>query len=167
MILDRFNLTDRVAIVTGAGKGIGAGCAFALADAGAHVALAARTESDLEAVAEQIDARHRRALVVPTDVTEREQLEHLVTRTADELGGVDIVVNNAGGWDPRPLLQTSPRNMEAAFKFNVLAAFSLTQLCIPHLAKRGNGSVINISSARRAWSSRASLPMRPPRVRSQ
>ena len=108
MILDRFNLTDRVAIVTGAGKGIGAGCALALADAGAHVALAARTESDLEAVAEQIDARHRRALVVPTDVTEREQLEHLVARTADELGGVDILVNNAGGWDPRPLLQHEP-----------------------------------------------------------
>ena len=146
MILDRFNLTNRVAIVTGAGKGIGAGCALALAEAGAHVALAARTQADLETVAEQIDARHRRALVVPTDVTEREQLEALVARTADELGGVDIVVNNAGGWDPRPLLHTSPRNMEAAFKFNVIAAFSLTQLCIPHLAKSENGSVINISS---------------------
>ena len=77
MILDRFNLTNRVAIVTGAGKGIGAGCALALAEAGAHVALAARTQADLETVAEQIDARHRRALVVPTDVTEREQLEAL------------------------------------------------------------------------------------------
>lgn len=146
MIIERFSLTDRVAIVTGAGKGIGAGCAIALAEAGADVALAARTESDLEAVAERIRALGRRALVVATDVTEAEQLRHLVDDTVRELDRVDVLVNNAGGWDPRPLMQTSPRNLEAAFRFNVLAAFTLTQLCVPHLLAHGDGSVINISS---------------------
>ncbi len=146
MITDRFDLTGRVAIITGAGKGIGAGCALGLAEAGADVALAARTASDLDAVAERITALGRRAIAVPTDVTDANQLQALVTRTVDELGRVDILVNNAGGWDPRPVMATSPRNVEAAFKFNVLAAFTLTQLCVPHMVETGGGSVVNISS---------------------
>ncbi|MGZ4689909.1 MAG: glucose 1-dehydrogenase [Acidimicrobiia bacterium] len=146
MILDRFNLDGRVAIVTGAGQGIGAGCAIALAEAGADVALAARTQSDLEVVAGQIRALGRRAVVVPTDVTEPEQLAALVDAAVNGLGRVDVLVNNAGGWDPRPLPQTSARSVEAAFRFNVLAAFTLTQLCVPHMVAVGSGSVVNISS---------------------
>ena len=146
MILDRFDLTDRTAIVTGAGKGIGAGCAVALAEAGADVVLAARTASDLEVVAERIRALGRRAVAVPTDVTDADQLQVLADRAHDELGRVDVLVNNAGGWDPRPVMATSPRNVEAAFKFNVLAAYTLTQLCVPHMVEAGAGSVVNISS---------------------
>jgi 7-alpha-hydroxysteroid dehydrogenase len=146
MIQDRFDLTGRVAIVTGAGKGIGAGCALALAEAGADVALAARTESDLDAVAAQVAERGRRAITVPTDVTDAEALGRLVGRTVADLGRVDVLVNNAGGWDPRPVTYTSPRNLEAAFKFNVVAAYTLTQLALPHLVDSGHGSVVNISS---------------------
>ncbi len=146
MIQDRFDLTDRVAIVTGAGKGIGAGCALALAEAGADVALAARTEADLQTVAAQVRERGRRAIVVPTDVTDADALGRLVDRTVGELGRIDVLVNNAGGWDPRPVTSTSPRNLEAAFKFNVVAAYTLTQLALPHLVDHGNGSVVNISS---------------------
>lgn len=146
MILDRFQLDGRVAIVTGAGQGIGAGCAVSLAEAGADVALAARTESDLEAVAERVREIGRRAVVVPTDVTEADQLARLVDATVEGLGRVDVLVNNAGGWDPRPLPQTSARAVEAAFKFNVLSAFTLTQLCVPHMVTAGAGSVVNISS---------------------
>lgn len=146
MILDRFQLDGRVAIVTGAGQGIGAGCAVALAEAGADVALAARTEADLDVVAEQVRALGRRAVVVPTDVTDGDALTALVERTVAELGRVDVLVNNAGGWDPRPIMHTSVRAMEGAFKFNVVAAFTLTQLCVPHMVSAGAGSIVNISS---------------------
>jgi 7-alpha-hydroxysteroid dehydrogenase len=145
-VLDRFDLDGRVAIVTGAGQGIGAGSALALAEAGADVALAARTEADLEAVAEKVRALGRRAVVAPTDVTDGDALAALVDTTVSELGRVDVLVNNAGGWDPRPVMHTSVRAMEGAFKFNVVAAFTLTQLCVPHMVSAGSGSVVNISS---------------------
>ena len=67
-------------------------------------------------------------------------------RAHAELGRIDVLVNNAGGWDPRPVMATSPRNLEAAFRFNVVAAFTLTQLCVPHMVAAGAGSVVNISS---------------------
>ena len=146
MILDRFRLDGKVAIVTGAGKGIGAATARALAEAGADVVCAARTPADIEAVAVDVRERGGRALAVPTDVTEADQRGRLVSTTIEELGRLDILVNNAGGWNPRPLMETSEKALEAAFRFNVTAAFSLTKLAVPHLAARGQGSIVNISS---------------------
>jgi len=146
MILDLFKLDGRVAIVTGAGKGIGRGIAKAYAEAGADVAVAARTESDLESLAEEIRGLGRRALAIPTDVLQSDQLDALVERTAKELGRIDVVVNNAGGTAPTPLLQQSDEAFEAAFRFNVGTARHLSQRAIPHMLEGDGGAIVNISS---------------------
>ncbi len=146
MILDQFKLDGSVAIVTGAGRGIGEGTAIALAEAGADVVCAARTSADIESTAAAVRERGRQALAVPTDVTVTEQLEALVAATMAEFGRIDILVNNAGGWLPRPVLETSERAFEAALRFNVTAAFLLTKAAVPHMVAGGGGSVVNISS---------------------
>lgn len=146
-ILDRFKLTDRVAVVTGAGRGIGRGTALAFAEAGAHVVCAARSVDQIEDTAAGVRERGTRALAVPCDVLERAQLENLVQRTLEEFGRVDVLVNNAGGWPPKPALRTSEKEFEAAFRFNVTTAFVLTRLLVPRMAETaGGGSVVNISS---------------------
>ena len=145
-MLERFSLTDKVVVITGGGRGIGAACARAAAEAGADVALTARSLDQLEAVAAEVRAAGRRALVMAADVNDLDRLRELVTRTVDELGGVDVVINNAGGTMPRPLLDTTPGYLERAFHFNVTTAFELTRAATPHLLER-QGSVVNISSA--------------------
>ena len=146
-ILDRFKLTDQVAIITGGGKGIGRGIAWAFAEAGADVALAARTESDLAETVAGVEARGRKAIAVKTDVTVTEDLERLVAETLDAYGRIDVLVNNAGGTGPRPALQTSERYFEAALRFNVTQAFILTKLVVPKMVESaGGGSIVNISS---------------------
>jgi 7-alpha-hydroxysteroid dehydrogenase len=146
-VLERFRVDGKVAIVTGAGRGIGAGCALALAEAGADVVLASRTEEQLQAVAKEIETLGRRAVVAPIDVNDDDATAALVDRAVVELGGVDIVVNNAGGTMPRSFLDTSPGYLERAFHFNVTTAFVLTKAAVPAMLERGDGAVVNISSA--------------------
>lgn len=146
-ILDRFRLDNQVAIITGAGRGIGAATAIAYADAGADVVISARTEAQLEETAEQVRARGRRALVVPCDVLEAEQRQALVGKALSDFGRIDLLVNNAGGWGPKPALDTSDEDLEACFRFNVTTAFSLSRLCGPHMVSTaGGGAIVNISS---------------------
>jgi 7-alpha-hydroxysteroid dehydrogenase len=147
MILDLFRLDGRTAIVTGAGKGIGRAIALALAEAGANVVVAARTQAEIDDTASEVRKRGSRALAIPSDVMQREQLEQLVARTLEEFGRIDVLVNNAGGSPPKPALRTSEREFETAFRFNVTTAFLLTRLAVPKMVESaGGGSVINISS---------------------
>ncbi|MCO5323156.1 MAG: SDR family oxidoreductase [Nocardioidaceae bacterium] len=146
MILDRFRVTDQVAIVTGAGRGIGAASAIGLAEAGADVLISARTTSQLDEVAERIRALGRRVHVVAADVNDLDQAAALADEAVDHFGKLNIVVNNVGGALPNSFIDTSVKQLEGAFHFNVSTAHALTQAAIPHLLRSDDASVINISS---------------------
>jgi 7-alpha-hydroxysteroid dehydrogenase len=147
MILDRFRLTDRVAVVTGAGRGIGAASAVGLAEAGADVVISARTEEQLAEVAGRIEAAGRKAVVVRADLRDLDAVASLVDTARDALGRLDIVVNNVGGTMPGAFLDTTPKNLEDAFHFNVTTAHALTRAAVPLMLEGDGGSVVNITSA--------------------
>jgi len=147
VILDRFRLDGKVAIVTGSGQGIGRACAIAFAEAGADVVVSARTAADVEQVAAEVEALGRRALAIPADVMDDAALEDLVARAATELGRLDIVVNNAGGTPPRAAMDTSAGFMERAFRFNAVQPFLLAKAAARAMVDTaGSGAILNISS---------------------
>ncbi|MFJ2837661.1 MULTISPECIES: SDR family oxidoreductase [Nocardia] len=147
MILDQFRLNDRVAIVTGAGRGLGAAIATGFAEAGADVVIAARTEADLRRVADQVEAAGRRAHVVVADLADPDAVTALADAATAQFGRLDVVVNNVGGALPRPLLDTSPGDLAEAFAFNVGTAHALVRAAVPRmLDTAGGGSIINITS---------------------
>jgi 7-alpha-hydroxysteroid dehydrogenase len=143
---DEFRLDGYVALVTGAGRGIGAGIARAYARAGADLVLVARTAADLDDVAGAVRASGRTALVIPADLTDVSQARKIVERAVAERGRLDILVNNAGGAMPASYLDTTPEALDAAFHFNVAAPFELTKRATPYLLDSGRGSVVNITS---------------------
>ena len=143
---EAFSLAGRIAIVTGAGQGIGRACALALAQAGADVVLAARTAADLEAVAGSIRELGRRALAVPTDVADEGALDALVERTRAELGPVSLLVNNAGGAGPNDPRKMGGEDFSRVLAWNVTPAYLLIQKTAPMMREAGGGAVVNISS---------------------
>ncbi len=147
MILDEFRLDDRVAVVTGAGQGIGRGIALGLAEAGASVVVGARTEADLDEVVARIQERGGRARGVVTDVLIDDDRRRLIDTAVEHFGRLDVLVNNAGGTGPRSALTTSEKFFDMAMKFNVTAPFLMSQLAVqPMVDTAGNGSIVNISS---------------------
>lgn len=131
MILDMFRLDDKVAVITGGGRGLGAAIALAFAQAGADVLIASRTSSELDAVAEQIRAAGRRAHTVAADLAHPEVTAQLAGQAVGAFGKLDIVVNNVGGTMPNTLLSTSTKDLADAFAFNVGTAHALTVAAVP------------------------------------
>ena len=125
-----------------------AAAAVALAEAGADVVLAARTEDQLRVVAKQVEAAGRRAIVVPGDLTDFDLMASLAETACNEFGRLDIIVNNMGGTMPRPLLDTSPRFLEEAFRFNVSAGHALIRAGVPRMLEGDHpgGAIVSISS---------------------
>ena len=142
-----FDLTGRVAVVTGGGTGIGAATARRLAEHGADVAIAARTVEDLERTSSAVeDATSRRCVAIPTDVKNEEQVVRLVQRIVDELGRVDILVNNAGGTRMGPLATLPTKAWDASFDLNVRSAYFCTREVGNHFREQRSGAIVNISS---------------------
>lgn len=153
-ILDRFTITDHVAVVTGAGRGIGASTAIALAEAGADVLISSRTEGQLKEVAARIEAVGRRAVVVPANLAHTDEVAALAQAAYDAFGRLDIVINNVGGTIPNAFLDTDVAYLEEAFHFNVATAHALSRAAVPlMLASLGTAedprqkSITSISSA--------------------
>lgn len=140
-------LKDKVALVTGASRGIGKSIAVALAAEGCHVAICARTREDLERAAEEIDAAGPgRVLAVPLDMTDREAARHFAERSIEEFGGVDVLVNNLGGNRRKPFEETTDEDWDDLLELNLLAGLRLSREVIPSMKERGGGSIIFITS---------------------
>jgi 7-alpha-hydroxysteroid dehydrogenase len=146
VILDRFKVDGRVAVITGAGRGIGAAAAVALAEAGADVVVSARSRDQLEKVAAGVEEAGRRAVVVPADLSDLDAVAALAETAYDELGRLDIVVNNVGGTIPNALMDTDAAYLEEAFHFNVSTAHTLARAAVPRMLEGGGGSIVNIGS---------------------
>ena len=139
-------LPDRVALVTGGGRGIGRAIALAFAREGAHVAVTARTGAELDAVAAEIRALGRKALAVPCDVGERAQVDEAVRRVAEGLGPVEILVNNAGIAISAKLVDTDDALWERHLRVNLTGAFLMTRAALPGMLAARWGRIINIAS---------------------
>jgi 3-oxoacyl-[acyl-carrier protein] reductase len=147
MALESPSLPDQVALITGASRGIGRAIALRLAEAGATTVLAARIEQTLQDVAQMIRATGATTLVVPTDVTDEQQLTTLVERTLSQFGRLDILVNNAGGGTPRtPIVKARIADWEWTLRVNLWATMVLTKLVLPGMIERRQGTIINICS---------------------
>lgn len=142
-----FSLEGKVALVTGASRGIGRSIAIGLAEAGADVGIAARNEQDLETVAKEIEALDKKALVLPTDVTNRDQIEAAIEKTESELGNLQILVNNAGGTRfMAPLTDLRPEGWTKTLTLNLDSVFHATQFAAQRMVANGGGSIIQMSS---------------------
>lgn len=147
MVGELRSLNGRVALVTGASRGIGRAIVWRLAHAGATTVLAARTATDLQSLAETLQATGHDTQVAPTDVTDAQQLEHLVATTHARFGHIDILVNNAGGAPPRTsIVKARSTEWDRTLRVNLWATMSLTKLVLPSMIERKTGAIVNICS---------------------
>jgi 3-oxoacyl-[acyl-carrier protein] reductase len=142
-------LNNKVAIITGAGRGIGKAAALAFAKEGADIVAVGRTLSLIEETAEEVKALGRRALAISADVSKWADMERMAQMTAKELDGIDILVNNAGLADmkPKPFMQVTEEEWDKVFSINAKGMFLCCKAVFPFLKERGKGKIVNIGSA--------------------
>jgi short-subunit dehydrogenase len=137
---------DKVAIVTGASAGIGRATAVALAKEGACLALASRNSEALSALAEELKAAGRQVLVIPTDVTQREQVEGLVQKVIVQLGRVDILVSNAGEYIRAPIIELDPATIQHSLDVNFFGGVYCAKAVLPHMLTQKSGHIVFVTS---------------------
>ena len=145
-ILDKFSLAGKVALVTGASRGIGQTLAMALAEAGADMALVARSEGPLAETAEMVRALGRRALAIPADVSKVAAVRGVVDQVIAEYGRIDILLNGAGTQARMPSLELAEEDWDRVADLNLKAVFFCSQAVAPHMIKQGKGKIVNIAS---------------------
>jgi len=149
MILDSFALDGKVAIITGAGRGLGRAMALRLANCGADIVAAARTVSQLEETAEGVRKLGRRCLITPTDVSVSEQVNAMVAAAVNEFGRVDVLINNAGGGEDqlgKPLDKITDTEWRRGIDVNLSSQFYCARAVIPQMVGQKHGKIINIAS---------------------
>lgn len=140
------DLTGKVAIVTGAGRGLGRAMAHGLARAGAAVAVAARTASELDSFVDEVKAAGGQALACPTDITDEASVERMVDATVETFGRIDVLVNNSGIVASTPLIDQSADEWDRVVATNLRGTFLATKAAGRHLVAQGSGKVVNIAS---------------------
>lgn len=158
MALEQFQLDGHVAIVTGAGRGVGEGIAKVLAEAGATVVGTARTSSEVDGTIQDIRDAGGKGLALTADALEREDSERVVQTAVEEFGRIDILVNNVGFATYGPFLNLTDDDLRDTFDYCVTSAFIMSQLVVPHMLEAGRGSIVNISSGAGRFGIRGLLP---------
>ena len=140
------SLAGKIAIVTGAGRGIGRAVASHLAECGCRIVLAARTLTQLEQVQQEIVTSGGEAIAIPGDLTRDDEIQRLVEETQQRLGPPDILINNAGWGKRAPVVKVSPEDLDQTLQLNLRAPIILAQAFVPGMIEKGEGAVINIGS---------------------
>jgi len=141
-----FGITDKVAVVTGASKGIGRDISLLLADAGADLAIIARNEKELNELSKEIEAKGRRVLALPVDLLDVSSIPEVVQKIVDEFGRIDILVNNAGTNIPKSAFETTELDWDTVMNLNLKSLFFITKEVGRHMRDQKSGKVIHITS---------------------
>ena len=144
--MNAFTLEGKIALVTGGGRGIGATIARVFSEAGAAVAVTARTASEVEAVATEIQEAGGRAVAIPADLYDVDQLPGIIDQTVGAFGGLDVLVNNAGAGGSPSFVDTRIDDLQKSFHLMVAVPFELARLALPYLLEGSGSSIINVTS---------------------
>lgn len=145
-MMEMFNLKNKIAIVTGAGRGIGRDISLGLAEAGCHLVVCSRTESELNSLADEIRKLGSKVIVAKCDISKPEDIDNVIERTLDEFGKIDILINNAGLTKKHPAEDFPLEDWNQIIQVNLTGVFLFAQKAGKVMLDQGQGSIINISS---------------------